>query len=109
MLDQCPVSGPTPVSLLVAPYPRIPDAETIELAPTTPNAEFILLATSTSNAETGLPRLQTLAHVLDQDITTSPGPPVSQAPDTHDAPTAGGQNTQMPSKGCQRSTRIAGN
>jgi len=41
MLHQLPVSAPTPVSHTVVPYPTIPEAETIELAPIPPNAEFI--------------------------------------------------------------------
>jgi len=108
-LDQRPVSAPTPVSPTVAPHPTIPDAETIEPAPITPNAEFIPLAHSTPNAETVPPAPQTPAPALDQDITTSPGPPPSPAPNTHDAPTAAGQNTQTPPKGRRRSTRVAGN
>jgi len=108
-LDQRPVSAPTPVSPTVAPHPTIPDAETIELAPITPNAEFIPLAHSTPNAETGPPAPQTPAPALAQDIMTSPGPPPSPAPNTHDAPTATGQNTQTPPKGHRRSTRVAGN
>ena len=109
MLDQRPVTAPTPVSPTVAPHPTIPDAETIEPAPITPNAEFIPLAQSTPNAETVTPVPQTLAPALDQDITTSPGPCPSLAPNTYDAPTAGGQNTQTPPKVRQRSTRVAGN
>jgi len=108
-LDQCPVSSPTPVSPTVAPLPTIPDAETIDPAPITPNAEFIPLAHSTPNAETVLPAPQTPAPALDQDITTSPGPPPSLVPNTHDAPTAAGQNTQTPPKGGRRSTSVAGN
>jgi len=108
-LDQPPVSAQTPISPTVAPHPTIPDAETIEPAPITPNAEFIPLAHSTPNAETVPPAPQTPAPALDQDITTSPGPPPSPAPNTHDAPTAAGQNTQTPPKGRRRSTRVAGN
>jgi len=108
-LDQRLVSAPTPVSPTVAPHPTIPDAETIELAPTTPNAEFILLAASTPNADTVPPAPQTPAPTLDQDITTSPRPPASPAPNTHNAPTLAGQNTQTLSNGCRRRTRVAGN
>ena len=93
MLDQHPVSALTPVSPTVAPHPTIPDAETIEPAPITPNAEFIPLAHSTPNAETVPPAAQTAAPVLDQDLTTSPGPPPFPAPKTNDAPTAAGQTT----------------
>jgi len=109
MLDQHLVSAPTPVSPTGAPHPTIPDAETIEPAPITPNAEFIPLAHSTPNAETVPPAPPTPAPALDQDITSSPGTPPSPAPNTHDAPTAAGQNTQTPPKGRRRSTRVAGN
>jgi len=98
-LDQRLVSAPTAVSPTVTPHPTIPDAETIEQAPITPNAEFIPLAHSTPNAETVPPAPKTPAAALDQVITTSPGPPPSQAPNTHDGPTAAGQNTQTPPKG----------
>jgi len=108
-LDQRPVNAPTPVSPTVVPHPTIPDAETIEPAPITPNAECIPLAHNSPNAETVPPAPQTPAPALDQDITTSPGPPPSPAPNTHDAPTAGGQNTQTPPKGRRRSTRVASN
>jgi len=77
-LDQRPVSAPTPISPTVAPPPTIPDAETIEPAPITPNTEFIPLAHSTPNPETVPPAQQTPAPALDQDITTSPGPPHSR-------------------------------
>ena len=108
-LDQRPVSAPTPVSPTVAPHPTIPDAETSEPAPITPIPQFIPLAHSTPNAETVPPAPQTPAPALDQDITTSPGPPPSLAPNTHDAPTATGQNYQTPPKGRGRTTRVAGN
>jgi len=108
-LDQRPVSAPTPVSHTVFPHPTIPDAETIEPAPIIPNAEFIPLAQSTPNADTVPPAPETPPPGLDQDITTSPGPPLSPAPNTHDAPTAAGQNTQMAPKGRRRGTRVAGN
>jgi len=108
-LDQPLVSALTPVGPTVAPHPTIPDAETIEPAPLTPNAEFIPLAHSTPNAETVPQAPQTPAPALDQNITTSPGPPPSPAPNNHDAPTAAGQNTQTPPKGRRRSTRVAGN
>ena len=108
-LDQHPVSAPTPVSPTGAPHPTIPDAETIEQSPITRNAEFIPLAHSTRNAETVPPAPQTPASALDQDITTSPGHPPSPALNTHDAPTAAGQNTQTPPKGRRRSTMVAGN
>jgi len=98
-LDQSPVSAPTPVSPTVAPHSTIPDGETIEPASITPNAKFIPLAPSTRNAETVPLAPQTPPPALDQDITTSYGPPPSPAPNTHDAPTAAGQNTQMPPKG----------
>jgi len=109
MLDQRPVSAPTPVSPTVGPPPTIPDAEIIEAAPITPNAEFIPLAHSTPNAETVPLAPQTPAPALNQDITTSPGLPPSPAPNTHDTPTAAGQNTTTPPKGRRRSTRVAGN
>ena len=108
-LDQRPASAPTPVSPTVAPHHTIPEAERIEPVPLTPNAEFITLAPNTPNAETILPAPSTPAPALDQDITTSPGPPASPAPDTHDATTAVGQNTQTPSEGRRRSARVAGN
>jgi len=104
-LDQRPVSTPTPVSPTVTPHPTIPDAETIEPAPITPNAEFIPLAHSTPNAQTVPPAPQTRAPALDQDITTSPGPPPSPAPNTHNTPIAARQNTQTLPKGRRRSTR----
>ena len=86
----------------------IPDAQTIEPDPITPNAEFILLALSMPNAETIPLAPQTPAPALDEDITTTPGPPPSPASKTHDAPTAGGQNTQTSPKRRRRSTRVAG-
>jgi len=109
MLDQRPVSAPTPVSPTVALHHPIPDAETIEPAPITPIAEFIPLAHSTPKAETIPPPPQTPAPALHQDITTCPGPPTSPAANTHDAPTAAGQNTQTPPKGRRQSPRVAGN
>jgi len=89
-----PGSTPTPITPTVAPHPTIPNHDTIVLAPITPKAECIPLAPRTPNAETVPPASQTPAHPLDQDITTSSGPPASPAPNTHDAPTAVGQNTQ---------------
>jgi len=108
-LDQRLVSAPTPVRPPVVPHPMIPNAETIEPAPITRNAEFSPLPPSTPNAETVLPGPQIPAPALDHDITTSPGPPPYPAPNTHDAPTAVGQNTQTPPKGHRQSTSFAGN
>ena len=71
MLDQHPVSAPTPLSPTVMPQPTIPDAESIEMAP---DAEFAPLASNTPNAETIPPVPLTLAPALDQDITTSSRP-----------------------------------
>jgi len=93
MLDQRLVSAPTPLCPTVAPHPTIPDAETTELAPSTANTKFIPLAHSTPNEETIAAGPHAPAPVLDQDITTFPGPPPSPASNTHDAPTAAGQNT----------------
>jgi len=84
-LDQRPVTAPTPVSPTVAPHRMLPDGQTSEPAPITPNAECIPLVHSTPNAETVPPAPQPPAPVLDQDITSSPGPRPSPAPNTHDA------------------------
>jgi len=108
-LDHHPVSAPTPVSPTVPPHPTIPDAVTIEPPPMTPNAECIPLAPSTPNAESVPLAPQTPAPVLNQDIMTSPGPRPFTAPNTLDAPTAPGQNTQTPPKGRRRRTRVGSN
>jgi len=98
-LDQGPVSTPTPVCPTFPPHPTIPHTVTIEPAPITPNAEFIPWAPSTPIAEPVPPAPQTPAAALDKDIMTSRGPSASPAPNTHDAATAVGQNTQTPPKG----------
>ena len=109
MLDQRPITAPTPASPTGAPHPTIPNAETIKLAPITPNAEFIPLAPTTPNRETVPLGPQIPAPALDLDVMTSSGSPASPAPNTHDAPTTAGHNTQTPSKGPPGSTRVAGN
>jgi len=98
MLDQRRVSAPTSISATVGPHPMIADAEILEPAPTTPNAEFIPVAPSTANAQTVPPVLQTPAPAREPHMTTSPQTPASEAPDTHDAPTAVGEITKTPSK-----------
>ena len=107
--DQRPVGALTPVSPTVSPHLTIPDAETIDLAHMTPNAEFIPLAPSTPNAETVVPAPQTPASRLEQDLTTSPRPPRSPAPNLMIPLQLGGQNTPTPPKGRRRSLWVAGN
>jgi len=93
-LDLRTVSAPTPVSPTVVPLPMIPNAQTIGLASITPNSEFIPWAPSMPNAETVPLAAQTLAHALDQDIATAPGPPAFPAPNIPDSPKAGRENIQ---------------
>ena len=95
MWDQRRVSAPTSISTTVGPHPMIANAEIFEPAPTTPNAELIPVAPSTANAQTVPPVLQTPAPAREPHITTSPQTPASEAPDTHEAPTAVGESPKL--------------